>query len=111
MKAAHIHKVRDRIMRAQVILFDGADEEDHDTWVKRMAGIIAGVRRDRLTSRKSRQAAASSMWMLFFSDMPGICDALIEANQLIVEQRRQISEMRRVLQEHNTDLGNLEKPE
>jgi hypothetical protein len=107
MKAAHIRKVRDRIERAQAILLDGAEPEGHEAWTDRMAGLIAGVRKDRLTSRKSRQAAASAIWMLFFSDMPGVCDALIEANQLIAQQRRQIGALHVALREHGIELDKL----
>jgi hypothetical protein len=109
VKAQHIRKVRQRMKRAQAVLFNGKGEEDHEKWTARMAGLLDVLYEDggHQMSRKERHAEADASWMLFFSDMPGVCDALVEANQLVVRQRRQISTLHAALRRNGIDLGNL----
>jgi hypothetical protein len=92
MKAQHIRKIRQRIQRAQDLLFTD-DTSDHDAWVDNLAALIGPLdeRSSRRRSMKEKQAEASAVWFLLFSDMPAVCDALIEANQEIARQRRQIN--------------------
>ena len=105
MKAAHIRKVRSRVHRAQDMLVGGDGIENRELWTGRMAIIIKQVRgRDVMKTMEAR-AAADAVWMLLADDIPGVCDALIEANQLISRQNRQIGAMYVILRDHGIELS------
>lgn len=107
MKAAHIHKVRQRVQRAQDMLVGGGIE-NRELWTSRLALIIGQIRgRDAVTKKEAR-AASDAVWLLLTVDVPGVCDALIEANQVIHQQMRQLSAMHLVLRENGIDLSQLE---
>jgi hypothetical protein len=107
VKAQHIRKVRIRLERAQSLFFAADEPGEHDAWVKNLAALIGPLddRRSRKRSMKERQAEASAVWYLFFSDVPGVLDALIEANQEIAAQRRQLSATHAALSRHGIDLA------
>ena len=104
MKAQHIRKVRQRVKRAQEMLMAGLGPDDHQAWVDRMAGLLDTVPGAVPTRRKERQAEAHALWMLLFTDVPGVCDALVEANQEAVHLRRQIGALHVMLRDHGIDF-------
>jgi hypothetical protein len=109
VKAQHIRKIRVRLKRSQELFFAADGVGDHDSWVSNLASLIGPLddRRSRKRSMKERQAEASAVWYLFFSDIPGVLDALIEANQEIAAQRRQLSAAHAALRRHGIDLAYL----
>jgi hypothetical protein len=93
MKAQHIRKVRQRLARAQTLFFASDNVGDHDAWVNNLVALIGPLdeHRSRRRSMKEKQAEASAVWFLFFSDIPGVLDAIVEANQEITRLRRQLN--------------------